>query len=1185
MRAALISFTLLNRPEATLKFSLKVFVVLVCLATSLLAQTAPQNPVPLINQLSPASLRPSQGLTLTISGANFSQNASVQISAPGGIAVRSTTATVNSAGTQIVASFPSSNAFSAAGTLAVTVINGPGLASNVSYLPLTYPTSAANIQSIVSTSIAANTSAVVSADFNGDGIPDLAATNSINNSVQILLGDGAGNFSSTLFIPVGRGPAGILAADFNGDGKVDLAVSNSGDNTVQILLGNGDGTFVTGLPIPTTGVYPTFLVAADFNADGKLDLAVIDWCGDGSMGCAPTGAPFGPGKLTILLGNGDGSFIAAAVSPATGVQPASIVAGDFNSDGFVDLAIANTRSNNITVLMGNGDGTFVTTTSSTVTGSNPQGLLTKDFDGDGALDLAVVNAGDNTVTVLLNQGCAQLPSASCSFAAAQPGVFVGSRPQSIAAADLNGDGFLDLVTANYGGNTINVLLNDGTGKFSGDFFHNRSIPVTANPLGVLVSDFNNDGRTDILVNGVFGNSLLLQSSIAGITLAADNPGTSQSGQQVTFTAAVIPPPGHPAGTGSVTFNDGSTSLGNVSIVSGEASFQTSSLSIGTHQIVGNYSGDGNYPGTSSSTITQIVQQGASTTSLTSDVNPSSAGQTITLTAAVSGGTASGTITFTDGSTSLGIAAVSNNHGQITISSLAVGAHSITASYSGDSNLLASTSSALTQTVNQASTTTAISSNVNPSSFGQTTSLSASVQSAFGGTATGTLTFFDGATVLGTVALSSNSAQLPVSSLSVGTHSLTAKYSGDATLVTSTSPSVQQIVNAATSTTAASSSLNPSNFGQSVTLGAVVSTSSGGTPTGSVTWSDGSAALGTAALSANGSAQLAISTLSVGAHSITAAYSGDPSFSASVSGALTQAVSHAPTTNLVTSSLNPSGYGQGVTFTATVQNSVGGTETGSVNFFDGGVQIGSAVLSGNVARFTTSSLNAGSHSISAVYGGDSNFSGSTSATVTQSVNAASTSTVLASSLNPSSAGQAVTFTASVSSSVAGTQAGSVSLYIDGSSSRAGVASVSGGIAQFSTSTLEGGNHTVTATFVSSNPNFLGSGSSAFTQTVADFRTSVSPSSLTVTRPHSGTYTLTITPVFGFSGRVTVSCSGAPANTSCSVTPSQVTLNGSASVQVAVKIATSGSARTGTYSLRLAASSSSISHTVTAQLILK
>jgi hypothetical protein len=236
VRAALISFTLLNRPGATLKFSLKAFVALVCLATSLLAQTAPQNPVPLINQLSPASLRPSQGLTLTISGANFSQNASVQISAPGGITVQSTTATVNSAGTQIVASFPSSNAFSAAGTLAVTVINGPGLASNVSYLPLTYPTSAANIQSVVSTSIAANTSAVVSADFNGDGIPDFAATNSINNSVQILLGDGAGNFSSTLFIPVGRGPAGILAADFNGDGKVDLAVSNSGDNGFKFCL-------------------------------------------------------------------------------------------------------------------------------------------------------------------------------------------------------------------------------------------------------------------------------------------------------------------------------------------------------------------------------------------------------------------------------------------------------------------------------------------------------------------------------------------------------------------------------------------------------------------------------------------------------------------------------------------------------------------------------------------------------------------------------------------------------------------------------------------------------------------------------------------------------------------------------------------------------------------------------------
>jgi hypothetical protein len=490
-----------------------------------------------------------------------------------------------------------------------------------------------------------------------------------------------------------------------------------------------------------------------------------------------------------------------------------------------------------------------------------------------------------------------------------------------------------------------------------------------------------------------------------------------------------------------------------------------------------------------------------------------------------------------------------------------------------------------QIVNAATSSTAASSSLNPSNFGQSITLGAVVSITFGGTPTGAVTWSDASAALGTAALSANgSAQLAISTLSVGAHSITATYSGDSSFSASASGALTQTVSRAPTTNLVTSSLNPSGYGQGVTFTATVQNSVGGTDTGSVNFFDGSVQIGSAVLSAN-VARFTTSSLSAGSHSISTVYGGDSNFAGSTSAAFTQSVNAVSTSTVLASSLNPSVFSQGVTFTATVQNSIAGTATGNVSFLDNGVQIGSAVLSGNAARFSTSALNAGSHSISAVYGGDSNFSGSTSVTFTQAVNAASTSTVLASSLNPSSAGQAVTFTASVSSSVAGAHAGSVSFYIDGSSSRAGVAPVSGGIAQFSTSTLEGGNHAVTATFVSSNPNFLGSGSSAFTQTVADFRTSVSPSSLTVTRPHSGTYTLTITPVFGFSGTVTVSCGGAPANTSCSVTPSQITLNGSAPVQVAVKIATSGSARTGTYSLRLAARSSSISHTVTAQLILK
>ena len=1169
-----------------MKVSRRLVFALVCLATSALAQTGSQNAIPTINQLLPASLRPSQGVTLTILGANFSQAATVQISSmPAGITVQSASATVNSTGTQIVASFPFSNAFSTAGTLAVTVINGPGLASNVAYLSLTYPTNLVGFPGNSGASLFSGTAGIAVADFNGDGVLDIAATNSTSNLVQILLGNGNATYTNNGFVSVGNSPGGIVAGDFNGDGKSDLAVANATGNSIQILLGNGDGTFVSGPPIPVGGVLPTSMVAADFNRDGKLDLAVIDYCGTGTTGCAPAGAPLRPAFLTIFLGNGDGTFVTSPASPATGVQPAAIVAGDWNADGFIDLAVVNTGSNNVTVLMGNGDGTFFPTTNSPATGNRPHDLAIADFNGDGALDLAIPNEGDNTVTLLLNQGCAQAPAASCSFSAVQPGVFVGSRPQAIATADMNGDGFLDLVTANFGDNSINVLLNDGTGNFSSSFPHNWPFPVTTNPFKLVLGDFNDDGRTDVLVNGISGNSLLVASPVAGITLSVDNGGTSQFGQQVTFTAQLLPPLGHPAPNGVVTFTDGTTILGTASTNSDAASFQTNSLAVGVHHIVASYNGDAFYPPTTSSAVTQVVQQAATTTALTSSTNPSSWGQSVILTAAVSGGTASGTVTFTDTTTStiLGTASIANNQGQIPVLNLTPGAHAITASYSGDSDLLASTSSALTQTVNQASTTITVGSNTNPSAFGQSVVLSSNVQPAFGGTATGTITFLDAGVTLGTAAVSSNSAQLSVSSLSVGTHSLTARYGGDANLLTSTSTSLQQVVNPAATTIVMSSNPNPSSLGQTVTLSAKVSSSTSSSPTGSVTWSDGSTALGSASLSANGSAQLAISTLTVGSHSISAAYTGDSSFTASTSGALTQTVTRASTSTGLASSLNPAGYSQTVTFIATVQNSIGGTATGSVSFVDNGVQLGSVALSGNTARLTTSSLNAGSHSILAVYGGDANFAASTSASLPQTVNAAATSTSLVSSVNPAKAGQTVTFTASVSSNVAGTLSGTVSFYVDGNVNPAGSAALSGGTAQFSTSTLAGGAHTITASFASSNANFLGSSSGPLTQTIADFTLSVSPSSLTVTRPHGGTYTLTLSSVSGFAGAISVSCGGAPTNTTCSVTPSQVSLNGN-SAHVSVKITTAKSAAPGTYTLNLTASSSSISHTAVAQLIL-
>jgi hypothetical protein len=181
------------------------------------------------------------------------------------------------------------------------------------------------------------------------------------------------------------------------------------------------------------------------------------------------------------------------------------------------------------------------------------------------------------------------------------------------------------------------------------------------------------------------------------------------------------------------------------------------------------------------------------------------------------------------------------------------------------------------------------------------------------------------------------------------------------------------------TTSLGSSLNPSKIGQSVTFTAAV-TSGGGTPTGSITFKDGSTTIGSGTLSGGG-ASMSTSTLAGGSHSITAVYAGDSTFNGSTSSALTQAVDKANSTTTVSSSLNPSKRGQTVTFTATVSPS---SATGSVGFYDGTKLLSTKTLSGATASYSTSTLAAGLHTISAKYAGDSNFNGSTSNVLTQTV---------------------------------------------------------------------------------------------------------------------------------------------------------------------------------------------------------
>ena len=328
--------------------------------------------------------------------------------------------------------------------------------------------------------------AIASADFNGDGIPDLVAVccgnGSANSSVGVFLGQGDGTFQTPASYGVGQAAESVITGDFNGDGFPDLVVGNTGSNSLSLLPGNGDGTFQPAKAIP--GYWALTVAAADFNGDGILDLVFGSYPGTG---------------VTVLLGNGDGTFQNLG-SYGVGDQPESIAVGDFNGDGKPDVAVA-TQSSGAAVLLGYGDGTFHTAVNYS-TGGQFRSIIAADLDGDGKLDLAVayalgnVNAGG--VAVLHGLGNGTFGSASSTFSA-------GYIPLALAVGDFNGDGHMDLATGNLAGAAVSVVLGDGSLNFGAPANQNAG----NGPQALVAGDFNGDGRTDLAIADGYGSSLTI----------------------------------------------------------------------------------------------------------------------------------------------------------------------------------------------------------------------------------------------------------------------------------------------------------------------------------------------------------------------------------------------------------------------------------------------------------------------------------------------------------------------------------------------------------------------------------------------------------------------------------------------------------------------------------------------------
>ena len=296
---------------------------------------------------------------------------------------------------------------------------------------------------------------VALADFQNIGIPSAVFTTGDTQQIQF------GNFPVSSGVNLNTYVASsavssLAAADFNNDGNYDFVAVVAGDGTaqnpggVQIFLGNGAGSFKN-IASYVTGAGAATVTIADVNKDGKLDLVV---CG------------YGTSAVSVLLGNGDGTFHATPASPEAGQNPSTVIAADFNNDQKPDLAVSN-LDGTVSIFLGNGDGTFGTAMNFPA-GSNLGFLAAGDFNGDGNLDLVVSNVNPGVLAILIGNG-------KGTFGA--PSFYAGGfLPYSLILTDFNNDGNLDIVagtgTPDYmGGNSqngnIDVLLGNGDGTFQG----------------------------------------------------------------------------------------------------------------------------------------------------------------------------------------------------------------------------------------------------------------------------------------------------------------------------------------------------------------------------------------------------------------------------------------------------------------------------------------------------------------------------------------------------------------------------------------------------------------------------------------------------------------------------------------------------------------------------------------------
>ena len=667
-------------------------------------------------------------------------------------------------------------------------------------------------------------------DFNGDGIADVAVTGLGDGKVRLLLGTSRGTLEPGSSYDAGMGWTTIAAADLEGRGTPDLVWANANTGTLSTLRGRGDGSFsntrafaaarataastITLASVPTGSVtfgQPVTLTATVSPSaatgkvtfyDGTTILGVATLSG-GKAVMTTILLAAGHKSLTALYG-GDPTYASSVstpvaltvnTNPSGGFRPApgnpfavgygvtAVAVGDFNGDGRQDLATANNGSDNVTVLLGDGLGGFTPAHGSPFAlGGSALSLAVGDFNGDGKSDLAVSFSYPAGVTIMLGDG-----NGGFTVAAGSP-FGTGTNPYYLAAGDFNGDGKADVVFVDRDTDTLTVLLGDGSGGLT--TAPGSPVTVGSHPFSVVVGDFNGDGKQDLATANLDSVTLLLGNGSGGFTQASGSPYLAPSPHLLTagLHNSIV--------TGD--FNDdGKTDLavtnslgtdqipGTITVLlgNGNGGFTVASspriANFPTYAVVGDFNGDGELDlAVSTHSVVNIL---------------------------LGNGRGSFAVTATSAFTR-------DQPGP-----LAVG------DFNGDGKTdLAVTRELLTGNVfvllGVAPSFTALTAAPNPSTFGQSVTLTASVNPS---NATGLVTFYDGTTVLGETPLLGGSAALSTIGLQTGLRYLRAFYGGNVTYASNTSGVVPLTVNAKPSNTltaAAGSPIAVGSFPQSIISG-------------------------------------------------------------------------------------------------------------------------------------------------------------------------------------------------------------------------------------------------------------------------------------------------------------------------------------------------------------------------------